>query len=219
MSKILIRTKRHFMKEFTIVRGLFDTRKRSLIIDENFIKFENKDHIDDLFTIINKEDIAGIRYGIHFIDGYKFTIGREYQIFIRNKSNKELKIFFKLFYRRKLDEKRKLYSDIINELWKKVINDIAVNYLEKFNHNEEFSIAGIKILKDRIQFDKKQILFEDLELKKYYHHFMIFSKKDNYKNKMLYYLKDKDAVILLGVLTNIIKNEQFRRKEVSDRSV
>lgn len=219
MSKILIRTKRYFMKEFTIVRGLFDTRKRSLIIDENFIKFENKDHIDDLFTIINKEDIAGIRYGIHFIDGYKFTIGREYQIFIRDKSNKELKIFFKLFYRRKLDEKRKLYFDIINELWKKFINDIAVNYLEKFNHNEEFSIAGIKILKDRIQFDKKQILFEDLELKKYYHHFMIFSKQDNYKNKMLYYLKDKDAVILLGVLTNIIKNEQFRRKEVSDRSV
>ena len=82
------------MKEFTIVRGLFDTRKRSLIIDDNFIKFENKDQKNDLFTIIKKEDIAGIRYGIHFIDGYKFTIGREYQIFIRNKSDKELNIFF-----------------------------------------------------------------------------------------------------------------------------
>jgi hypothetical protein len=207
------------MKEFTIVRGLFDTRKRPLIINENFIKFENKDHIDDLFTVINKEDIAGLRYGIHFINGYRMTIGREYQIFIRTQSNKELKIFFKLFYGRKLNEKHQLYCDIIDELWKNFIGDIADRYLEKFDKNEEFSVAGIDILKDRIKFDKKEILFEDIDLKKYRHHFIVFSKQDNYTNKMLYHLKDKDAVILLDVLTNIIKNEQLRTKEVSDRSV
>jgi hypothetical protein len=207
------------MKEFTIVRGLFDTRKRSLIIDENFIKFENKDQIDDLFTVINKEDIAGIRYGIHFINGYRMTIGREYQIFIRTHSNKELKIFFKLFYGRKLNEKHQLYCDIIDGLWDNFIDDMVDHYLEKFDKNEEFSIAGIDIFKDRIKFDKKEILFEDLEIKKYRHHFMIFSKEDHYKNKMLYYLKDKDAVILLSVLTNIIKNEQLRTEEISDRAV
>jgi hypothetical protein len=207
------------MKEFTIVRGLFDTRKRSLIIDENFIKFENKDHIDNLFTIINKEDIAGLRYGIHFIKGYRFYIGREYQIFIRTQSNKELKIYFKLFYRRKLNEKHQLYCDIIDELWDKFVDDIVDDYYQKFENKEVFSIANIEILEDRIKFDKKEILFEDLELKKYHHHFMIFSKEDNYKNKMLYYLKDKDAVILFSVLNNIIKNEQLRTKKVSDRTV
>ncbi|MEN4760537.1 hypothetical protein ABEG63_09410 [Chryseobacterium sp. C39-AII1] len=207
------------MKEFTIVRGLFDTRKRSLIIDENFIKFENKDHNNDLFTILNKEDIAGIRYGIHFIDGYKFTIGREYQFFIRDKSNKELKIFFKLFYRRKLDEKHQLYCDIIDELWDKIIGNICYDYYLKFKNNEKFNVSGIEIVEDRIRFDKKEILFNDLELKQYHHHFMIFSRNDNYKNKMLYYLKDKDAVILFSVLKTIIKDEQLRTKEISDRSV
>lgn len=207
------------MKEFTIVRGLFDTRKRSLIIDDNFIKFENKDQKNDLFTIIKKDDIAGIRYGIHFIDGYKFTIGREYQIFIRNKSDKELKIFFKLFYRRKLDEKHQLYCDIIDELWDKFIRDITRNYYSRFKNNEKFSISGVEIAEDRIRFNKKEILFEDLELKQYHHHFMIFSREDNYKNKMLYYLKDKDAVILFSVLKTIIKDEQLRTKEISDRTV
>ncbi|MCA6066356.1 hypothetical protein JI747_004140 [Chryseobacterium sp. RG1] len=195
------------MKTFTIVRGLFDTRKRSLMIDKNFIKFENKDHNNDLFSIINKEDIAGIRYGIHFIRGYRMTIGREYQIFIRDQYGKELKIFFKLFYGRKLNEKHTLYSDIVDALWEHFISDLVKNYLEKFRNNEECTIAGIRIFKDRIVFDKKEIALEDIAIKKYHHHFIIHSKNDHYKNKMLYYLKDKDAVIVLTLLNHITKNE------------
>lgn len=195
------------MKTFTIVRGLFDTRKRTLSIDQNSVKFENKDRNNDLFTIINREDIAGIRYGIHFIRGYRMTIGREYQIFIRDTSNKELKIFFKLFYGRKLQEKHKLYADIVDELWKNFIHDIVKNYLEMFNRNEKFSISGIHITKDKITFDKKEILLDDIRIKKYNHHFIIYSQEDHYKNKMLYYLKDKDSVILLNLLNQITSHE------------
>lgn len=195
------------MKEFTIVRGLFDTRKRSLIIDEDFIKYENKDHNEDLFTILKKSDIVGIRYGIHFIKGYSFYIGREYQIFIRDQSNKELKIYFKLFYGRKLNEKHQLYNDILDEIWDNFIGDICQSYLEKFRNNEKFNLAGIEILNDRIQFDKTEIFIKDLEVKTYKQYFIICSRNDQYKNKMLYYLKDKDAVILLNIVTKIINNE------------
>ncbi|KPH14302.1 hypothetical protein [Chryseobacterium sp. ERMR1:04] len=195
------------MKEFTIVRGLFDTRKRSLVINENFIKYEDKDQNENLFTILKKEDIVGIRYGIHFINGYSIYIGREYQIFIRNKSNKELKIYFKLFYGRKLNEKHQLYNDILDEVWDNFIGDISQSYWVKFKNNEKFNLAGVEVLNDRIEFDKNEILIKDLDIKTYRHHFVIYSKNDQYKNKMLYYLKDKDAVILLDVITKIIKNE------------
>lgn len=193
------------MKEFTIVRGLFDTRKRSLIINEDFIRFENKDLKNDLFSVIDKKDIAGVRYGIHFIDGYRFTIGREYQIFIRHVSGRELKVFFKLFYRRKLSEKHQLYVDIVDSLWDYFLIDILNNYEKKLHNNELFSIAGIEIAGDRIKFNKSEILFEDLDLKKYYHYFIVFSKENPHNNKMLYYLKDQDAVIILNLLNNIIK--------------
>jgi len=195
------------MKTFTIVRGLFDTRKRSLLISENFIKFENKDLKDNSFTTFNKEDIAGIRYGIHFIKGLEFYIGREYQIFIRNKENKELKVFFKLFYARKLNEKHQLYCDIVDELWKNFFGEISHNYFEKFKNNEAFNIANVHIFGNKITFDKQEILFEDLGIKRYNHHFIIYSKEDHYKNKMLYYLKDKDAVILLNLLSQITHYE------------
>ncbi|MFC7345147.1 hypothetical protein ACFQO9_00270 [Chryseobacterium zhengzhouense] len=207
------------MKEFSIVRGLFDKRKRQLIINENFIKFENKDQNNDLFTIISKEEITGIRYGIHFIKGLEFYIGREYQIFIRSKSGKELKIFFKLFYKRKLKEKHKLFCDIVDTLWEYYFNDILNSYIDQFNGNKNFMLAGILFKNTCIQFDNKEIVYSDLSLKKYYHYFVLHSTKDQYINKMMHYLKDKDAVILNEILNCIIKNEQLRAKEISDRAV
>ncbi|MGD1318037.1 hypothetical protein [Chryseobacterium sp. 2R14A] len=207
------------MKEFSIIRGLFDTRKRQLIINPNFIKFENKDRNEDLFTIIPKEEIIGIRYGIHFIKGLEFYIGREYQIFIRSKSGNELKIFFKLFYRRKLGEKHKLFCDIIDVLWEYYFDDILNDYIDQFNNNRDFNLAGILFKNDCIQFDNNEISYSDLSLKKYYHYFVLHSTKDQYVNKMIHYLKDKDAIILNEILNCIIKNEQLRAKEVSDRSV
>ncbi len=207
------------MKEFTIVRGLFDTRKRSLIINDDFIRFENKNLRNDLFTVIDKKDIAGIRYGIHFINGYRFTIGREYLIFIRRNSGKELRISFKLFYGRKLKEKHQLYVEIIDALWDYFFYDILDDYNRKFENDGLLSISGIEIAGDRIKFNKGEILFEDMDLKRYYHYFMVFSKKNPHHHKMLYYLEDKDAVILLNILNNIIKNEPLRAKEISDRTV
>lgn len=198
------------MKEFTIVRGLFDTRKRQLIINENYLKFENKDFNQDLFTIIPKDEITGIRYGIHFIKGLEFYIGREYQIFIKTNSGKELKIFFKLFYRRRLNEKHQLFSDIIDELWNQYFNQILNYYIQQYNNSEEFILGGIVFKNTCIQFDKKEISYSDLAIKKYTHYFIIHSKEDQYKNKMLYYLKDNNSVILVELLNSIIENEQFR---------
>lgn len=90
---------------------------------------------------------------------------------------------------------------------------------KKFENNGLLSISGIEIAGDRIKFNKSEILFEDLNLKQYYHYFMIFSKKNPNHHKMLYYLKEQDAVTLLNILNNIIKNEPPRAKEISDRTV
>ena len=195
------------MKEFTIVRGLFDTRKRQLIIDPNFIKFENKDKLNDLFTIIPKENIAGIRYGIHFIKGYDFYIGREYQIFIRSKSGDELKIFFKLFYRRKLNAKHDLYCSIINSLWEYYLNEILDNYIRSIKEKSEIKISGVVLRENYLETNKLKISYKDLEVKKYHHYFIIYSNEDPYLNKMFYYLDDKDAVILIEILEWIIDNK------------
>ena len=194
------------MKEFTIVRGLFDNRKRELILDKNFIKFENKDNINDLFTIIPKDEIAGIRYGIHFIKGLEFYIGREYQIFIKTHLGNELKINFKLFYRRKLNEKHLLYCNIVDELWNYYFNDILNNYITQFNNKQDFILGGIFFKESVIQFDKNEIQYSNLAIKKYNYYFVIYSQENEYNNKMLYFLKDNDVVLVSSLISLNINN-------------
>lgn len=87
------------MKEFIIVRSLFDQRKRQLLISKDNIIFEDKDLRKDPFTALLKENIVGIRHGIHFIKGLEFYIGREYLIFIKDHFGKELKIKLQTFLR------------------------------------------------------------------------------------------------------------------------
>ncbi len=193
------------MKEFTIVRSIFDQRKRSLTVDYDYILFENNDKKDDLFTRINKDEIVGFRYGIHFIKGYRFYIGRDYQIFIQTKNKKELKINFKLFYSRKLNEKHQLFLDIVNTLWDFYFDDISTNYLQLAKNGINFDLAEVSFFKDRIRFNNSEIYFSDLEIRDYKQYYVIYSKKDKNQSKLLYYLQDKNAVILHDVLCRLLK--------------
>ncbi|KAA0130171.1 hypothetical protein FY557_02805 [Chryseobacterium sp. SN22] len=59
------------------------------------------------------------------------------------------------------------------------------DYERKFENGGFLSISGIEIAGDRIKFDKGEILFEDLDLKRYHHYFMVFSKKNPHHHKML----------------------------------
>jgi len=195
------------MKEFTIVRGLFDNRKRQLILDKDFIQFEKKDRKNDLFTIIKKEDIVGVRYGIQFINGYRFYIGREYLIYIKTISQGEIKINFKLFYGRKLNEKHQLFCDLVDELWYCYLNDLSQDYLDKINRGENFELCGVQFSTGKIKLNNKELLFENIEIEAYKHYYVIYSKQDRYHNKMLYYLKDENSVILSDLI-NIIKSHE-----------
>lgn len=199
------------MKTYTIDKGLLNNKKSILTVDEKTLTLDG--------IVLKKEEITGIRYGIHFIRGYMLTIGREYQIFIKTVSGKEMRISFRLFYGRKLNEKHKLYCDIINTLWESFYHDILKNYINRYLNKELLIISGIEISNDKITFNKEVIAFENLMIKKYYHYFILFSKEDQYHNKMLYYLKDQDAVILSELLNYILKNELYRTEKISHRQI
>lgn len=197
------------MENFSIVRSFYDRKPRLLEIGDEGIRFENTNLKSNPFTHLKKDQITGLRYGIEFINGLKFTIGRIYYIFIKSKNGKELKIDFKLFYGSKLQEKHNLYCNIVDCLWENIFSDFTNKLIQKITSGKTVELAGILIENDKILFDKTEVDISDLAIKKYRHYFILHSKQNQNINKMLYYLKDSDAVILLEILTDIIrKNEQ-----------
>ena len=79
--------------EITVKSSILD-RHRKLTIDENYIQFDDKDHVDAEPTRFEKENIIGIRYGVALISGYRFYIGRIYCIDIKNESGKGILLGF-----------------------------------------------------------------------------------------------------------------------------
>ncbi|WP_395077814.1 hypothetical protein [Flavobacterium sp.] len=200
-----------------IKRSFLDNSKRQLIINSDYIQFEDKDLATDYFTKFLSSEIKDYRYGVRWIRGAKFTIGRDYQIFIRNNENKIIKINFKSFYGINKSLHFKNYSGILNSLLKFYFNKIASDFIEKFQNQLEFSICNVHFSDKNIMIEtnsiikKKQntILWKDVRTKDYRTYFAIYSQENPANINQCYNYKDDwNTAILNTVIRTILKNKE-----------
>ena len=201
----------------TIKRSLLDNCKRELIINSDYIQFENKDLITDYFTKFHNSEIKDYRYGIKWIRGANFIIGRDYQIFIRNQENKIIKINFKSFYGHNKSLHIKNYSGILNSLWKFHFNKISSDFIEKFQNQIKFSISNVYFSHENIIIEtdsilkKKQniILWKNVRTKDYRTYFAIYSQENPTTINQCYnYQDDWNIEILYTTIRTILKNKE-----------
>lgn len=207
------------MKEFIfdIKRGITDNCSRQLIINDSFISFEDKDIVNNTFTTFTKDEIIAYRFGIKWTTFY-FTFGREYQIFIKNKDGKQIKINFKTYFGNKKYEYHSKYQEILDYLWDSYFSDSVNNYIDKHNKGESFQIENLVFTKDYIFLkvdklaNKKEvkILWNDIRTKNYQTYFSIYSitnPKDI--NKAFSYLDDWNTGIIYSVLRTILRDKKI----------
>ena len=202
----------------SIKRGFLDSRKRQLILNPAFIQFEDKDLLSDPFTRFVKSEIIAFRYGINWIQGYRFTIGREYQIFIHNQDNKTLKINFKSFYGIKKAELHKLYGEIIKALWDFYFGDITDKFLNKFRNGNDIDVGNVPISQRGVTIkasgifkeQAKFIPWEKVRTRDYQTYFNIHSTEDTVNiNRSYSYLKDWNTAVLYSVVRTILCDKQL----------
>jgi hypothetical protein len=190
------------MKEFIIKRSFLGNLPRKLVIHEDCFEFQSKNSL----VRIDKDSILGIKYGIHFIKGLEFYIGRDYQIIFVLNNGKEFKINFKTFYKYKLNEKHQLYKEIIDAVWDFCISDLVMNLYYKFNENLSFNILNINFENKKILLNKKWLNIEEVEIKSYYDKFIIYEiENPENSSHLLFYLKDTNAVVLWSLLNRLKK--------------
>lgn len=208
--------------KFTVKRGLLDCKLRQLIINSDFIKFEDKNLLSNAFTQFDKHLIKDYRFGVKWIRGFEFTIGREYQIFIRNPDNKVLKINFKSFYGIKKNAHHKLYAEIISALWRFYFSDITSNFIEKFQKEEEFSIGKVHFTKDNLTInvsgilkeEKRTISWDRVKTRDYQTYFAIYSLDDPTNiNRGYSYLDDWNTGLLYSVVRTILHYKNVKTDE------
>jgi hypothetical protein len=203
---------------FTIPSGLFYSVKRQLAIEDDLLQYEQLG-LASGFTRFEKDDITGFRYGIKWIQGYQFTIGREYRVFIRNKENKILKINFLSLYGIKKKEFNQLYAGILDALWNCYFSKVTNALLDKFRSGQDIKIGRVVISGEGITItppggffkeQPKMIPWEKASTRNYHTNFNIYSKEDAaHINKGYSYMDDWNTYILYYVVQTILQEKQL----------
>jgi hypothetical protein len=186
---------------------------KQLTISNEFIQLTKVGNTTEKAIRINKADIVAYRFGVKWIKGYAFTIGREYHIFIKDKAHGEMKISLQSLYGFKKAETSKYYSQIIRSMAEYYLKDIVEDYLQQFSEGKPITICGVQLTetdvtietKNRLINKKIAIPWQNVGIKGYHTYFAVFSNENPTDiNRSYYYLEEWNVGILFVVMETLI---------------
>jgi hypothetical protein len=174
------------------------SRRNKLVITPESIEFKNKS--------LSKFDIDEVRYGVKFIRGYEFYIGRIYCIDVKSLSGVVMKIRLKSLYGIRKKRLERKYSMIIDSLWDNHMREVAESFISLFKNEINFELLGIIFSQAGIQLTKhsEMIPWDDVGTKAYYRYYAVFSKTTPHNYKAFYFLEDWNTSILYAVTKYIL---------------
>lgn len=197
-----------------MVRSSILDRSRLLVIDPEYIEFDDQDLVSATPTRFQKSEIEGLRYGVKGIHGYRFRIGRIYCIDVRDVSGRIIKIRLKSVYR----VRRKLlgdkYQEIVNSLLKYYFHDMVRGYLQQFQEGQSVELLGVKLNNHALLFDEKVgwVSWGFLGTKRYWHYYTLYSEESPNNYRAFVFLDDWNAGVLRGLIEVILK-EKFPNRQ------
>lgn len=194
----------------TIKSSIFD-RSRELVVDPLYIAFEDRDLATAPLTRIEKDEIESFRYGVKWIKGYAFVIGRCCTIDIRSKDTTTIKVRLKSIYGINKTTTTNKFIKIVEALYANFFDKIAIDYLEQWQQGQTIEIAGIIFKTEGIQLSSLQPVIEwaDLGTKHYATYYALFSKSNPNQYKALEFLHDWNTGIVYSVSRQILSNKGF----------
>lgn len=194
----------------TIKSSIFD-RSRELVITQSYIAFEDRDLVTAPLTRLEMDEIESFRYGIKWIKGYAFVIGRCCTIDIRAKDSNTIKIRLKSIYGINKTATTDKFIKIVEALYANFFDKIAIAYLEQWEQGQIIEIAGIIFKNEGIQLSAQQPVIEwaDLGTKHYATYYALFSKSNPNQYKALEFLHDWNTGVVYSVSRQILSNKGF----------
>ena len=199
--------------ELTLKSSIFD-RPRKLIIHADYLEFDDNDKAGAPPTRFLKKEIEAVRFGIKFIHGYRFYIGRTYIVDIRNKDGKIIKLRLKSLYRVRLKKLDAKYIQVINTLFQYYFDDITRKYIKQWQDLQPCELLGVSIDTEGVLFDEKvgRVSWNFLGTKRYWRYCTLYSETDPHQFKAFEYLTHWNAAVMFSLIETILKHRLPQRK-------
>ncbi|MBS1529416.1 MAG: hypothetical protein JSU01_03835 [Bacteroidetes bacterium] len=154
-------------------------------------------------------DIAAFRFGIKELRLFKFVLGREYYIEIKDFKCAISRIKLYSLYGARRKEYYKIWADLLQNLWDFYFDSQLSYYTELYNIQQCFELAGVTFLTDGISWNKMdRISWDKIGIKSYQNYFLIHHADDPRQYKCCIFSIDWNGVILQSLLKDIIREHQ-----------
>lgn len=192
-----------------LFKTTFFNEEQRIILDADYIEFY-KSSTDKNPVKFSKLEIDAFRFGIKWISGYKFYIGRIYCIDIKNVTGTIIKIRLKSIYKIRVKELHAKYSLILNTVLNYYFSEVINQYVKLFNRKESFSILNIQFNQSDILIDNKQnINWNEVDVRGYTRYIAVSTRKDSGIYKAFDYVDDWNVWILYNVLRQILRSKNL----------
>lgn len=168
-------------------------------------------------TQFDKEDIKYYRFGIRWIRGVEFCIGRLYCIDLKNGDDKIIKIRLRSVYGINKHRLHKKYGKILNLLYDYYFDEKISNYINRIESGTDVEIGGVIFKKEGICLKLKNngdlIKWEDLNTRAYTHYYTLSSKEKPDIYKAFTYLTDWNVSFVYSISRQILSNKGLYKEE------
>ena len=186
---------------------------RILSFGEQGLSIEKPLSFDPVLTI-DADKIVAFRYGINWIRGYKFNIGRQYIVEILDEHGQIFPIKLRSMYGKRRNIYYSKWSDIVDALWHFYFRQLFEMRFELYRCKERFDFAGVEFHPFGIKIDGYNLFWNEIALSNYKTYFVVHHREDLKKRKSFNFKNDWNAFVL-QVLLKEIKKEQ-EQLSVSD---
>lgn len=200
------------LHEYHVKRSLFG-RSRKLTITPEYIEYEDKDRVDDLYTRIEKACFNDVKYAGEWIVWYKFPVGYVHTISILYEQRQILTIRIAGYFGRK-KQYGQIYSDISRWIGNYFLVEKVNQQLAVLQAGDVLRFQELTVANEGVSFKASGhspvIEWENVKLKEYYHYFAMVDKNSPDTHQRFRFDEWKAEVFFNVVKTLVAKVNEER---------
>ena len=189
----------------------FFSTERTIVFSDESIEFYSE---QNLLIRFKKEEIKDFRFGVKWITGIEFTIGRVYSVDIRNNKNEIIKVRLRSLYGINRNRLFKKYSGIINNIYEHAFDEYVRKSCQEIENGKTVTVSDIVFNSEGICIDPKKknslIKWDDLVVNKYTYYFTLASRKQPDFYKAFTFLTDWNSPVVFSISETILRDKKLQ---------
>ncbi len=181
---------------------------KKLIISHDEIVYTRRSFRGTKQSVMPLKELVGFKYGVEWIHGFKFVIGRTYVFWFKS-ADKTIRVSLTSLYRMNFKDRWEKYEAIFKKVWNIIAGRMVEYFLDKIKKGEPVTLNEVEIKSSGVSYMRSgkshSVALTDVGIRVYETYFVIHDKKDPTDSYISFSYKDDwNSLVLQETLLHFL---------------